>query len=581
MFKLARRIFPGLNWLRGYNAKLFADDALASIITSILLIPQSLAYALLAGLPPQAGLYASTTPLIAYALFGSSRVLAVGPVAVVSLMTAAAIGELGLTDPAQQMAAAGALALLSGGFLLVFGLLNLGSIANFLSRPVISAFITASTLLIIASQLRHILGIEASGATLPELVLSMAQSIGELNLLAVAFGGGSLAFLIFMRGGLQPLLTGLGVPDGTASTITRASPALLVVITTLIAAAMSLADRNGLSIVGELPTGLPPLQPPLVPLEIWRELLGPAALISLIGFVESVSVGQSLAARRRESVNPNRELFGLGAANAAAAFTGGYPVTGGFARSVVNEQAGAQTPLAGVFTALIIAIVAVFLTPLFYHLPKAALAATILVAIWKLADFRSLRDAWRYSHSDGAAAFLTLFGVLFLGVEIGLTLGVTVSIGSILLRTMKPHWAQVGQVPGTHHFRNPNRHEVILSPHVYAIRVDSALYFANAHFLEDLLAQTMAEHEGITDVVLMCPAVNFIDASALASLRTINQRLSDSGVTLHLSEVKGPVSDHLMAAGFADELSGEIFLSQYAAMRTLDPQTTLRAEGVD
>lgn len=574
------RIFPGLRWLKGYDNKTFIDDALASVITAILLIPQSLAYALLAGLPPQAGLYASTTPLIAYALFGSSRVLAVGPVAVVSLMTAAAIGNLGLTDPAEQMAAAGALALLSAAFLILFGVLKLGGVANFLSKPVIGAFITASTMLIIASQLRHLLGVEAHGATLPEFAVSMFESASTVNMVAVGMGVGSLLFLILARTMFKRLFMRMGLGETLADAIMRAAPAILVIAATLTAASFALSERTGLSIVGELPTGMPPFALPLVDLQTWRALIGPAALISLIGFVESVSVGQSLAARRRESVNPDRELFGLGAANIAASMTGGYPVTGGFARSVVNEQAGAQTPMAGVMTAVIIMIVAVFFTPLFHHLPKATLAATILVAIWKLADFKGAWDAWKYSQADGSAAFLTLFGVLFLGVEIGLTLGVVISVGLVLQRTMRPHWARVGQVPGTHHFRNPHRHDVILSPHVYALRVDSALYFANARFLEDLIADVTVTHPDITDVVLVFPAVNFVDASALGSLRTINSRLNDAKVTLHLSEVKGPVSDKLGEAGFFEELTGEVFLSQYAAMRTLDEKTTLGAEGM-
>ncbi len=577
---LLRRILPGLQWLDGYSPRLFADDALASLITAILLIPQSLAYALLAGLPPEAGLYASTTPLIAYALFGSSRVLAVGPVAVVSLMTAAAIGNLGLSDPADQMAAAAALAMLSGLFLALFGVLRLGGIANFLSRPVINAFITASTLLIIASQLRHVLGIDAAGETLPALLVSMANSASQINLVTAAIGAASLGVLIMARSLLAPGLGRLGMPAGWADSLTRASPALLVALAIVATGMFELEARFNVDIVGNLPRGFPPLQFPQVGWEIWQALVAPAALISLIGFVESVSVGQSLAAKHRESVQPDRELAGLGAANLAAALTGGYPVTGGFARSVVNEQAGARTPIAGMLTALIILLVALFLTPAFHDLPKAVLAATILVAIWKLADFKDAWQAWRYSKADGAAAFLTLFGVLFLGVETGLTLGVLVSIGAILQRTMRPHWTPVGQVPGTHHFRNPNRHDVLESRHVFAIRVDSALYFANARFLEDLLSQALAERAEMRDVVLMCPAVNFIDASALASLRAINQRLGEAGVTLHLSEVKGPVNDLLIKSGFTSELSGEVFLSHYAAMRTLDPATTLRAEGV-
>jgi SulP family sulfate permease len=574
------RILPGLTWLRHYDRTTLGADALASIVTAILLVPQSLAYALLAGLPPQAGLYASIAPLVAYALFGSSRVLAVGPVAVVSLMTAAAIGSLGLDSPADKMAAAGALALLSSGFLLLFGIFRLGSVANFLSRPVVHAFITASTVLIIASQMRHILGVEMHGATLPELAVSLAGSFSGINPVAVLVGGASLAFLLASRSGLPALLHRLNVPRGLADSLSRAAPALLVVATTLIAWKMGLNARYGLAIVGELPAGLAPFRWPMADLATWRALIGPAALISLIGFVESVSVGQSLAAKHREHIQPDRELLGLGTANAAAALTGGYPVTGGFARSVVNETAGARTPIAGVLTAILILGVAAFLTPAFHHLPKAVLAATILAAIWRLADVSETWQAWTYSRADGAAAVLTLFGVVFLGVEAGLTLGVAVSVGLILQRTMKPHWARVGQVPGTHHFRNVDRHDVIVSPHVYSLRIDAALYFANARFLEELVSHIAASEPETTDIVLMFPAVNFVDASALGSLREINSRLREAGIKLHLSEVKGPVADGLIKAGLFDELTGNVFLSHYAALRSLDPATTLRAEGI-
>jgi SulP family sulfate permease len=572
------RFLPILNWLGRYDRATFSADALASLVTAILLIPQSLAYAMLAGLPAEAGLYASIAPLMAYAMFGSSRVLAVGPVAVVSLMTAAAIGNLGLEDPSEQLAAAAALALLSGAFLVGFGLLKLGGIANFLSRPVISAFVTASSILIIFSQLGHVLGIRTEGATLPEQTLSLVQSLSDLNIAATGIGIASLFLLVAVRYGLPVAANRFQWSGAGLDRLQRGMPAIVVALAIILAWSLNLESTQDLPVVGALPASLPPFALPLAPLPIWRELIGPAALISLIGFVESVSVGQSLAARRRENVQPDRELIGLGAANAAAALTGGYPVTGGLARSVVNESAGAQTPLAGVFTALIILFVAALLTPAFYHLPKATLAATILVAIVKLTDFRGPWQAWKYSRADGAAAALTLFGVLFLGVEIGLTLGVVVSIGLVLQRTMEPHWAEVGQVPGTHHFRNINRHEVITSPHVISLRVDAALYFANAQFLEHLLAEETASRPEVKDIVLVCPAVNFIDASALASLRTINTRLQDAGVKLHLSEVKGPVNDQLQDCGFYEELTGIVFLSQYAAMRTLDPDTTLGAE---
>ncbi len=281
IFKRAKRVLPGLQWLEGYSRRTFGEDALASLITAILLIPQSLAYALLAGLPAQAGLYASIAPLVAYALFGSSRVLAVGPVAVVSLMTAAAIGNLGLTDPAQQMAAAGALAALSSFFLLLFGLFKLGSVSNFLSRPVVGAFVTASTILIIASQAKHILGINSHGSTLPEILLSMSPQLGAINLVALVIGVGSIAFLVAARTILPRLLTALKLSEDMAGGIARAAPAGLVVLATAIAWSLHLDSGAALAVVGALPSGLPPIQLPIVSLDIWRALIGPAALISL------------------------------------------------------------------------------------------------------------------------------------------------------------------------------------------------------------------------------------------------------------------------------------------------------------
>ncbi|HBT02271.1 MAG TPA: sodium-independent anion transporter, partial [Citreicella sp.] len=323
-----RRALPVLDWASRYTRDTATSDLVAALIVTIMLIPQSLAYALLAGLPPEMGLYASILPLVAYAIFGTSRALAVGPVAVVSLMTAAAIGELGLTDPAQIALAAGTLAFLSGAILLAMGVLKLGFLANFLSHPVIAGFITASGILIAASQLKHILGVSAEGHTLLDTLLALARDLPQTNLITLGIGVASVAFLFWVRRGLKPLLRRMGLGARAADILAKAGPVAAVAVTTLAVWGLGLHDR-GVAIVGTVPTGLPPLTPPSADPALWRQLLLPALLISVIGFVESVSVAQTLAAKKRQRIVPDQELIGLGASNVAAALTGGYPVTGG------------------------------------------------------------------------------------------------------------------------------------------------------------------------------------------------------------------------------------------------------------
>jgi SulP family sulfate permease len=359
--------------------------------------------------------------------------------------------------------------------------------------------------------------------------------------------------------------------------ISRAGPAAAVIASTAAVALLHL-DASGIKIVGDIPQGLPPLTLPSFDAELWLQLLPAAALISLIGFVESISVAQTLAAKRRERIDADRELLGLGTANVAAAFSGGYPVTGGFARSVVNFDAGAETPIAGVLTAVGIGLATLLLTPLLYNLPQATLAATIVVAVLSLVDLGALRRTFAYSKSDFAAMAATILVVLGAGVELGVLAGVGLSILLYLWRTSRPHMAVVGQVPGTEHFRNVLRHKVITSERVLSVRVDESLYFANARYLEDRIYDFVAAQPKIAHVVLMCPAVNFIDASALESLETIVARLKAAGVSFHLSEVKGPVMDALQRSHFLQHLTGRIFLSQHQAMATLDPDATARAD---
>lgn len=571
------RWLPAAGWLRGYGRESLGSDLFAALIVTLMLIPQSLAYAMLAGLPPQVGLYASIAPLVLYAAFGTSRTLSVGPVAVVSLMTAAALGDIAAAGSAGYVEAALVLALLSGLVLLAMAVLRLGVLATFLSHPVISGFISASAVLIAVSQLKHLLGVRVEGETLPGLLSALVAAAPSAHWPTLAIGAAATAFLFWVRGGLKPMLLRAGVAPRVADFATRAGPVAAIVATTLVVALAGLAER-GVRVVGAIPAGLPPLSLPSIDPALWLQLLPAAALISLVGFVESISVAQTLAAKRRERVDANQELIGLGSANVAAALSGGFPVTGGFARSVVNYDAGARTQLASVFTAAGIALVALAFTPLLRDLPQATLAATIIVAVLSLVDLGALRHAWRYSRSDFSAMAVTIVVVLAVGVEAGIVAGVGLSIALYLWRTSRPHIAIVGQVPGTEHFRNIARHAVSTSPAVLSVRVDESLYFANARYLEDWLYDAVARRPDIRHLVLMCPAVNYIDASALESLELINERLQQAGVTFHLSEVKGPVLDRLQRSDFPTRLTGRIFLSQHQAMAALDPLTTRWAD---
>ncbi|HTN32805.1 MAG TPA: sulfate permease [Marinobacter sp.] len=563
-----QRYLPILDWLPGYGRHQATSDTVAALIVTVMLIPQSLAYALLAGLPAQVGLYASILPLILYAVFGTSRTLSVGPVAVVSLMTAAALSPLIAVGTPEYVAAAVVLAVMSGLMLVVMGLLRLGFLANFLSHPVISGFISATGIVIAASQVKHILGIEASGNNLLELIRSLSLSMGNINLVTVAIGVGALLFLLFARQHLKPILTRMGLAPGAASILIKAAPILAVLITTLLAWYLQL-DKLDVKLVGYVPSGLPELTLPALDRDLWQQLAVSALLISVVGFVESVSVGQTLAAKRRQRIDPDQELIGLGAANLGAGFSGGMPVTGGFSRSVVNFDAGAETPAAGAYAAVGIAVATLFFTPAIAYLPKATLAATIIVAVITLIDLPALARTWRYSHSDFGAMLATIALTLLHSVEAGLIAGVVLSIGLFLYRTSRPHSAVVGRVPGTEHFRNRLRYDVELCPRVAFLRVDESLYFANAKFLEDTVMNLIIGEPEIKDLVLLCPAVNLVDASALESLEAINERLKDAGVSLHLAEVKGPVMDRLKNTQLIAHLGGQVFLSAFEAWHNL------------
>lgn len=568
---MTKRKLPGFlpDWLSSYQKNLLSGDLTAGLIVTVMLIPQSLAYAMLAGLPPEMGLYASILPIIAYALLGSSMTLATGPVAVISLMTASALAPLAQSGSAQYIELAIQMALISGVMLLAFGLLRLGFLAHLLSHPVISGFISGSAILISLGQLKHLLGIPASGNNIAATLLDLTRHLSQTNPATLVIGSSSLLFLWWSRRSLSTLLEKAGMSSRLAGMLSKLAPMISVLGFTFMVYFFSLDTRFGVSVAGHVPQGLPSLGLSLPGFDAIAALWLPALLISLVGFVESVSVAQSLALKRKERILPNRELIGLGAANLASAISGGYPVTGGFARSVVNFSAGANTPLAGIISALLMAIVIAFFTPLFYYLPQAVLAATIISAVTALIDWRSLKNTWQYDRADAFSLLTTMLGVVLLGVEAGILLGIALSLAVLVWRSSHPHMAVLGRVPDTEHYRNIERHAVQTVPGLVALRVDESLFFANAAVVEQKIMALANTDTDVKNMLLVCSAVNQIDATALEMLDQLEKSLAARNIQLYFAEVKGPIMDRLKNTPLGKRMKNKIFLSVHTAFQHL------------
>ncbi len=568
---MLKRYLPILEWMPGYNRQMLASDGMAGLIVTIMLVPQGMAYALLAGLPPEVGLYASIVPLIFYGLLGSSRALAVGPVAIVSLMVATTLGALAEAGSVGYVAGAVLLAFLSGAILLGMGLARLGFLVNFLSHPVISGFSSAAALVIGFSQLKHLLGFDIPRSHLiTETIGHAITHISQINLATFGIAAVSLTILLVWKGRMTGWMKGAGVNASVTDAVSKSGPLVAVLVTTLAVWFFGLNQSASVSIVADIPAGLPPFAMPAFDLALMQQMLPAALLISLVGFLESVSVAKSLASKRRQKIDANQELVALGAANIGASFTGGYPVTGGFSRSLVNFTAGAVTPLASIITAVLVGITVLLLTPLLYFLPKATLAAVIVVAVANLIDFKIVRETWAYNKTDALSLIVTFVAVLTIGIELGIVIGAGLSIALYLYRTSRPHIAVVGRVGETEHFRNVLRHKVHTDEDILIVRVDESLYFANTAYLEDELLARVADQPQINHLVLIMSAVNFIDASALETLETLIERLRDAGVTLHMAEVKGPVMDKLQRVDFEATLGeGQVYLSTHKAIADL------------
>lgn len=566
------RLVPALDWLRHYDRKHLPGDALAGVIVATLLVPQAMAYALLAGLPPQVGVYASLLPLAVYALLGSSRFLSVGPSALLSLLILTQVGALAEPGSSRYLALAMATALLAGAMQIAMGAARLGVLTNFLSQPVLSGFTSAAACHIALSQVKHLLGVPLPRTDhLHELLAELARAVPQTRWPTVAISLASISLLLAFQYLLPRVLARWkAFPAALAHSLSKSGPIFVVIVGTAIVAAFHLGARHGVSIIGEIPSGLPRFALPALAGSEFLPLIPLALTISFIGFLENISVAKSLAAKRRQKVDSNQEFIALGAANLAAGVTGGYPVSGSFARSTINFTAGAKTGLASLITVAVVGLAALFLMPLFHHLPQAVLAAIIILAVTGLMDFALPRRLWRYDKADAAALILTFVAVLGLGVEKGILIGVGATILLYLWRTSRPHMAVVGRVPNTEHFRNIQRHDVQTLPHVLLLRIDESLYFANAKYIEDFVLCAAAERPQLRHLVLICNAVNFIDASALETLTDLRTRMQDAGIELYLTEVKGPVMDRLADTEFLEQLGLErVFLSTQAAYQTL------------
>lgn len=565
-----KKYFPFLEWLLNYQRVDLSGDLMAGVIVAIMLIPQGMAYALLAGLPPQVGLYASILPLFVYGLLGSSRTLAVGPVAIVSLMVAAGVGPLAGGDASLYLKMAITLAFLVGLIQLVMGLLRVGFLVNFLSHPVLVGFTGAAAIVIGFSQVKHVLGISVPRGEFLETLQHTVALVGNTNGVTLAIGLTSISILLGFKYWLPGFLKKTGIRNDLIVPISKSAPLVVVLLGTILVQMGGLDSSANVKIVGDVPMGLPPLSLPVVEFNMWQALLPTALAISFVGYMESFSVAKSLASKRRQKVDADQELIGLGAANLAATFTGGYPVTGGFSRSVVNFAAGANTGLASIITAVLVLMTVLFLTPLFYYLPNAVLSAIILVAVINLIDIKAAKHIWAYNKADGAALVLTFLAVLAIGVERGIIVGVVSSLVLFIWRTSKPHTAVVGRIGASEIYRNVLRYRVETWPEVLLIRIDESLYFANTKHLEETVLGMVAEQKEVEHVILIGTAINFIDASALETLESLAEELQSANVQLHLAAIKGPVLDQLKEIGFADRLGKDkIHFSTQDAMLAL------------
>ena len=552
-------IFPALKWLKTYQFTHFKPDVVAALIVLAMLVPQGMAYAMLAGLPPVMGIYASILPMIIYAFTGSSTTLSIGPVAIISMMVFSALHPLFAIGSTAYIEAACLLTVMVGIISLILGLFRFGFLIQLISHPVIQSFIIASALLIALGQFKFLLDIPLQTNNIPEFIGSLVNNFHHISFPSVVLGLAAIAILVFLPKWVQSDFLNKIIP-------------LLLVLSSIIVVYVFRLDQHGLKTVGIIPTGLPSFHFPTWNLDLVQKLLPSAFMIAMISFVESLAIAQATALQKRDDLNSNQELIALGLANIAAGINTGFAVSGSLSRTVVNTDAGAKTPMSGVMSSLLMIAVSLYFTSFFQNLPLTILAATIFVSIWKLVTFLPFFETWKYSKADGLAMWATFFGVTCIDISTGLVIGIILTFILLLWRISRPHIAVIGLVEGTQHFRNVSRYDVLTTETIASFRIDENLNFLNAHVLKGYIITELSHNPQIQHVVINCSSISNIDLSAVEMLEELNGELLQLGIQLHLSEVKSPVMDRLNSSRLINMLSGKIFLSHYQAIQTLSPE---------
>ena len=552
-------IFPALKWLKTYHPRHFKADVVAALIVLAMLVPQGMAYAMLAGLPPVMGIYASILPMIIYAFTGSSTTLSIGPVAIISMMVFSALQPLFAVGSTAYIEAACLLAIMVGIISLILGLFRFGFLIQLISHPVIKSFIIASALLIALGQFKFLLDIPLQTNNIPEFIGSLVNNFHHISFLSMGVSLAAISILVFLPKWVR------------SDFLNKTIPLLLVLSSIIVVYAFSL-DQHGLKTVGIIPTGLPSFHFPTWNFDLVQKLLPSAFIIAMISFVESLAIAQATALQKRDDLNSNQELIALGLANIAAGINMGFAVSGSLSRTVVNSDAGAKTPMSGVMSSLLMIAVSLYFTSFFQNLPLTILAATIFVSIWKLISFLPFFETWKYSKADGLAMWATFLGVTCIDISTGLVIGIILTFILLLWRISRPHIAVIGLVEGTQHFRNVSRYDVLTTETIASFRIDENLNFLNAHVLKGYIITELSHNPQIQHVVINCSSISNIDLSAVEMLEDLNRELLQLGIQLHLSEVKSPVMDRLNSSRLINMLSGKIFLSHYQAIQTLSPE---------
>ncbi|WP_298501849.1 sulfate permease [uncultured Maribacter sp.] len=549
------RFFPILEWLGNYKKGYFFSDLIAGLTVGIILIPQGMAYAMIAGLPPVYGLYASLLPVLMYVFLGTSRQVAVGPVAMDSLLVAASLGTLAITGIENYIAMVIVLTFLVGAIQITLGLFKMGFLVNYLSRPVISGFTSAAALIIIFSQLKHLLGVKIPGSSaFHKLIMNAFVKIGETNLYDLLIGVLGILIIILLK------------------KINKKIPSILVVVILGIASVYYLnLEQFGVKLVGFVPSGLPSFQMPGINMQLVSELWPMALAIAMVGYLEAISIGKAMEEKAgEETIEPNQELMALGSSNVVGSFFQAYPITASFSRSAINGDAGAKTNLAAFFSIIMVVATLLFLTPIFYYLPNAVLASIIMVSVFKLIDIGYAKQLWIHRKDEFFVLLITFLATLSIGIKEGILIGVLISLLLMVYRTSNPHFAVLGQIKGTDYFKNINRFEedVVLQEDLLIVRFDAQLYFANAsYFKKELFKHINAKGIALKGVILNAEAINYIDSTAANMLKKVILELQEKGVRFYIAGAIGPTRDIIFSSGIIHLVQREnLFVKTKAAV---------------